>query len=289
MTRRILPLLLILAACAPRPALKVIDVHVHTDFNGKPEPASGIVISKEQLLKEMKTANVVGAVALSMGGGDDEEDLRAHNIIRCAGVGGKVTYEQIEAGLKDGRYVCLKFYLGYVHKYVADDFYKPYYELARKYKVPIVFHTGDTSTKDAKLKYSHPLQLDEFAVDNRDLTLVLAHCGNPWWRDAAEVAYKNANVYLECSGFFESDMVSLSKADIETYMIEPIRWAFGWVDDASRFLYGTDWSLVPMKPYLEAYKKAIPKEHWNKVFYENALKVFPTLKGDRPASAATAR
>jgi predicted TIM-barrel fold metal-dependent hydrolase len=43
-------------------------------------------------------------------------------------------------------------------------------------------------------------------------------------------------------------------------------------------MFGTDWPLSKIKPYLEAYKRAIPKEHWNDVFYENAVKVFKFKK-----------
>jgi hypothetical protein len=29
-----------------------------------------------------------------------------------------------------------------------------------------------------------------------------------------------------------------------------------------------------MKPYVDAYKRAIPREHWRAVFYDNAARVF---------------
>lgn len=32
--------------------------------------------------------------------------------------------------------------------------------------------------------------------------------------------------------------------------------------------------LVSIKPYVEAYKRAIPKEHWKAVFHDNAVRVF---------------
>jgi predicted TIM-barrel fold metal-dependent hydrolase len=39
-------------------------------------------------------------------------------------------------------------------------------------------------------------------------------------------------------------------------------------------MFGTDWPLTAMKPYLDAYKKAIPQEHWKAVFHDNAVRVF---------------
>ena len=35
------------------------------------------------------------------------------------------------------------------------------------FDVPVVFHTGDTSSKRAKLKYADPLTIDEVAVDHQ--------------------------------------------------------------------------------------------------------------------------
>jgi hypothetical protein len=35
-----------------------------------------------------------------------------------------------------------------------------------------------------------------------------------------------------------------------------------------------------MKPYVEAYKLAIPREHWKAVFHDNAVRVFK-LSGQR--------
>ena len=39
----------------------------------------------------------------------------------------------------------------------------------------------------------------------RRSTFVIAHCGNPWIESAAEVAYKNPNVYIECSAMLTGD------------------------------------------------------------------------------------
>lgn len=42
-------------------------------------------------------------------------------------------------------------------------------------------------------------------------------------------------------------------------------------------VYGSDYHLVKgknLKPYLKSYKDAIPKEDWQKVFYENAVCIY---------------
>ena len=39
-------------------------------------------------------------------------------------------------------------------------------------------------------------------------------------------------------------------------------------------MFGTDWPLGSIKHYVQAYKRAIPKEHWKAVFHNNAVRVF---------------
>ncbi len=98
--------------------------------------------------------------------------------------------------------VALKAYLGYLHFGPEDPRYAPYYRLAAKYHLPVIVHTGDNWSTTAKVKYAHPLRMDEVAVDNPDVRFVLAHFGNPWLIDAAEVIFKNPNVWADLSGLF---------------------------------------------------------------------------------------
>lgn len=268
----------------------VIDVHTHPRFTGKPERTSGIPVTREQYIKEMKEAGVIAAVALegSDGVGYDS-DLESLNVIRCAGVGEKVDVPRIEKGLKSGFYKCLKIYLGYIPQYAYSASYEPAYRLAEKYKVPVVFHTGDTYDSDGLLKYSDPLTIDEVAVKHRKITFVIAHCGNPWIQSAAEVAYKNSNVYLDGSAFMIDDINNKPKESVEKLVVEPLSWIFMYVEDPTKLMYGTDWPLVHMKDYLNAFKRAIPKQYWKDVFHDNAIRVFklkvPLSKADAPTKS----
>jgi predicted TIM-barrel fold metal-dependent hydrolase len=55
---------------------------------------------------------------------------------------------------------------------------------------------------------------------------------------------------------------------------------FGYLEDPKKLMFGSDWPLVSMNPYVEAYKRAIPREHWKAVFHDNAVRVFK-LSGQR--------
>ncbi len=255
-------------------AVPVIDAHTHTDFSGGPERTSGIAKTEAQYFKEWQEAGVVGAVAHTSPIGANFHDLKNRNVVYCAGVGLTIDAAAIETGLKSGKYGCIKIYLGYVHRYAYDPAYNAIYRMAEKYDVPVVFHTGDTYSARAKVKYADPLTIDDVAVDHPRVRFVIAHCGNPWIESAAEVTYKNANVYMECSAMLIGNLDQVPPEKVETYVTKPIAWIFGYLEDPRKLMFGTDWPLTSMKPYLEAYKKAIPKEHWQAVFHDNAVRVF---------------
>jgi predicted TIM-barrel fold metal-dependent hydrolase len=183
----------------------------------------------------------------------------------------------VEGLLKTGQVMALKAYLGYVHRFPADPGYRPYYDLAERYKVPVVFHTGDTYSPFAKLKYAHPINIDEVAVDHPKVRFVMAHVGNPWMLDAAEVVYKNVNVWVDLSGLLLGDTVESNDAeqlDERREVVERIQKAFRYAQRPNRFLYGSDWPLAPMAAYRDFIREAIPTEYHDLIFTENAQLVF---------------
>lgn len=274
---------LIAAGCssAPKPHrgvqrafLPVIDAHTHTDFDGKPEATSKISFTLEEYLREMKEAGVVGAVAHTQEYDQGYANLQQYGVIHCAGIRERVDAGVLEEGLKSGRYGCIKIYLGYTYHFASDPLYAPVYQLAERYDVAVIFHTGDTYSTQGKLKYADPLTIDEVAVDHPKVRFVIAHCGNPWIESAAEVAYKNPNVYLDGSALLIGDLNTMDPKVVQEYMIRPLAWIFGYVEDPGKLMFATDWPLVNMSIYLDAFKQAIPREHWNAVFHDNAARVF---------------
>ncbi len=277
----LLPLLIGLGGCtisatpdrADAP-VDIIDAHIHTDFTGRPEPASGIVESLDTLLAAFERAGVVGAVAHTDTAGGGWQDLREHGVLHCGGVGGTPDPERLESGLRDGRYRCIKLYPGYTFRYPTDTIYDPVYRLAARFDVPVVIHTGDTYSSDGRIRFADPLHVDDVAVANRDVRLVIAHAGYPWFRTAAEVAYKNPNVWIEASAFMVGDPSGVDDEWLERFVVEPIEWVFGYIEEPSKLLFGSDWPLVDIAGYVEAYRRAIPREHWAAVFHDNAVAVF---------------
>lgn len=190
----------------------------------------------------------------------------------------KDTLDAFAKKLAGERNVGIKVYAGYRHFYVSDPIYHPFYELAEAYDVPVVIHTGDTANAQGKLKYSHPLTVDEVAVDFPRVKFVMAHYGNPWLADATEVAKKNPNVYIDLSGLAEGIFsVEPFMQDNSGYFAFLQMW-MKYLARYDKLMYGSDWPLVNVPAYLALIRRLLPRHYHAAVFYENALRVFPKIK-----------
>lgn len=148
---------------------------------------------------------------------------------------------------KAGRIVAVKFYTGYYHT-MPNELTNI---LSRMNEVgcPAIFHCGDclNSVKCAKLKYAHPLNIDEVAVDYPNMNFIIAHCGFPWVKDAAEVCYKNENVYSDISGFVYKNFAGDDLVKFEKMLRE-----FTDIASHEKLLFGTDWPISNQFAYVDA-------------------------------------
>lgn len=183
--------------------------------------------------------------------------------------------DELEGWLKERKIIGIKLYLGYQHVYPYDKKCAPIYELRQKYDAPVIFHTGDTlagAAPNPKLKYAHPFNIDEVATDFPRLKIVMAHLGNPWLDDCAEILYKNDNVYADISGLVVGDDLDSSYGDL---MRSRIKKLITYVGSEDKLLYGTDWPLVPMSPYIKfANSLGLSSDGLDRLFYKNAMRLF---------------
>ena len=149
----------------------------------------------------------------------------------------------LEAGLVKG----LKLYPGYEPFYPHDPRCKVIYDLATEFDVPVMFHSGDTYSPTGKVRYSHPLHIDDVAVDNPAMKIVICHVGNPWIRDCMEVVYKNTNVYADISGLTLGDFSDR----FERYMLDQVTELIAYAGEPRYLLYGTDWPIASMRSYIK--------------------------------------
>ncbi len=183
----------------------------------------------------------------------------------------------LEERIRDGMVKGIKLYPGYDHYAINDPSLESVFRIAAKHDVPVMIHTGDTYSKTAKVRMAHPLLVDDVAVDYPDVRFVMCHLGNPWFQDAAEVLYKNDNVFADISGLtlgeFEYKFeryVAMRLKEMITYMGDP----------GKQLMYGTDWPLVHMKPYIKLlHELELTDEQLENVAWKTATRVFKIDEG----------
>src|SRR5258706_15870787 len=96
--------------------------------------------------------------------------------------------------------------LEFVKKPYNDPSYFPVYELANRYGWIVLFHTGIVlrrkfdEPEDVASGRMRPIYLEEIARRFPKITVLGAHCGNPEYEWAAEIARWNPNVFWDLSG-----------------------------------------------------------------------------------------
>ena len=96
--------------------------------------------------------------------------------------------------------------LEFVKKPYNDPSYLPVYELANRHGWIVLFHTGIVlrrkfdEPEDVASGRMRPIYLEEIARRFPKITVLGAHCGNPEYEWAAEVARWNPNVFFDLSG-----------------------------------------------------------------------------------------
>ena len=266
--------------------MKIIDAHFHmfpeTDFGLARLHEVGHEPGFPYLQQYYKEHDFVHGVIMSNGPLDPEAHVCPPEFHYCIGLDSMGNdrsraareLEHLEANLKLPQCCGVKLYPGYSTISISDPCYEPVYQLAEKYDKPVAIHMGQTAHPHANLKYSHPLELDAVAVAHPKLQFVMCHFGNPFLPDAAAVAEKNANVAVDLSGLLEG------YTPLEEYFEEQAGYVLmlkGWiayVNDWSKFMFGTDFPAVNLQNYVEFCQRLIPEKHWEEFFFGNANRIY---------------
>ena len=208
------------------------------------------------------------------------------NVGYCLGVDSEaITPENAEKTAQEFEYylqrdphcVGIKFYMGYQNVYLYDARHEPLFELAKAYDVPVAMHSGETANHHGRLRYAHPLTVDEAASEHPDVRFVICHVGNPWIPDAIEVASKNENVFIDFSGLWEHRLTPKREREIAAFR-QYVRMWLEYHELWDKIMYGSDWPLVNIPDNIRNLGKIVPEEHWNEFYYENALRVYSRIQ-----------
>jgi len=132
-----------------------------------------------------------------------------------------------ELGLKG-----LKLYPITQHFFPNDKKMYPICEVAQELNVPILWHLSPIFRRDAPLKYSEPLLLEDLAIDFPDLKMIVAHLGFPNEVELFALMRKQPNVFAEISG-----------CTTQPYRFYNSLTAAVDYGVADKLLFGSDWPL----------------------------------------------
>lgn len=176
----------------------------------------------------------------------------------------------------------IKLYPGYQYFYPSDKKVYPIAKLCQKYSKPLIFHSGDVYDPEntSILKYSHPIYVDELAVKFPECKIIISHFGFPNFIEAANVVYKNKNVYTDISGTIDEVNTKEEAKNLFNQYVEDLKRVIAYIPDIKqKTMFGTDYGgedtpLNEVEPYIRVVEKVFPKTNQENVFYKLAEKIF---------------
>jgi len=241
-----------------------VDTHLHLSRWWPDIRATGyrtdLDFTVEGLLREMDAAGIGQGILIQVNDAPTVEKgliearglvAQSHGRLRLVSTvdptkGPKAVADQIARWEKVPELTGIKLFPGYNPFYPHDRRLDPVYEYAQRRKLPVLIHTGDTLDSLALVKYARPIEVDEVAVRFREVPFVLCHFGNPWVDEAAEVVYKNPNVYADTSGLHAHPSHPLFDRMVQLCRQRVLEGIL-MVGATNRILYGSDWPLIDLK------------------------------------------
>jgi predicted TIM-barrel fold metal-dependent hydrolase len=152
----------------------------------------------------------------------------------------------------------------------------PLYEVFAEARLPVLFHTGHSGIGTnmpggggIRLKYGHPMPIDDVAVDFPDLPIIMAHPSFPWQDEAISICLHKPTVYIDLSGwspkYFSPTLVQYANTLLKT-----------------KVLFGSDYPLITPDRWLADFERiAIRDEVRPLILRENAIRLFGGSEGGR--------
>jgi predicted TIM-barrel fold metal-dependent hydrolase len=153
--------------------------------------------------------------------------------------------EEVDRAILDHGLSGIVFEPGFLGLSPIDRRCYPVYARCAQLGVPVGLHTGINFSSHGPLEFERPVLIDRIACDFPQLTLICHHGGWPWPHEAAAVAWKHKNVYLEFGAIAPRYMAPGAGGgwgDIAHLMDTVLR---------ERVLFGADWPMLRYERALE--------------------------------------
>ena len=181
---------------------------------------------------------------------------------------GEMAVAEIERASKKLGLIGVKFQAAVQGFFPNDQRFYPLWETCQALGLPVQFHTGTTGIgaglpggMGIKLKYCHPMYLDDVAADFPNLTIIACHPSWPWQEEMIAVLTHKANIYNELSGWSPEYFSESLKREIG-----------GRLQD--KFMFGSDYpALTHERLFADWEKSGFKPEVLDKVYLKNAQRI----------------
>ena len=181
---------------------------------------------------------------------------------------GEMAVAEIERASKKLGLIGVKFQAAVQGFFPNDQRFYPLWETCQALGLPVQFHTGTTGIgaglpggMGIKLKYCHPMYLDDVAADFPNLTIIACHPSWPWQEEMIAVLNHKANIYNELSGWSPKYFSESLKREIG-----------GRLQD--KFMFGSDYpALTHERLFADWEKSGFKPEVLDKVYLKNAQRI----------------
>ncbi|MEI6125922.1 MAG: amidohydrolase family protein [Pseudomonadota bacterium] len=134
--------------------------------------------------------------------------------------------------------------------YPNDQRLYPAYAKAAELSIPVVIHSGiKPPSEGSRLKYCHPIHIDDIAVDFPELKIIVAHGAYPWVDDLIMTGLYAQNIYVDISTLNQIEEVLGYEVVLPT--LRRLTCSLG----ASRIVFGSD-GIFNLEPLIRAVKNA---------------------------------
>lgn len=181
---------------------------------------------------------------------------------------GKLAVQELERSVKELGLRGLKLHPTTQAFSPNDPHFYPLWEKAAELEIPVLFHSGQTGVGSGtpggggyKLKYAHPMLLDDVAADFPTLTIIMAHPAVPWQEEQLAVVLHKGNVYMDLSGWSPKYFRPILVKYISSILQDKV-------------LFGSDYPVLQPDRWLRDFETLELKEEVRqKILLENAKKV----------------
>ena len=175
---------------------------------------------------------------------------------------GAQAVDEIEYAVKELGFTGIKSVASALELDINDKAFYPCYGKAQEMGIPILIHTGSVQLKGLRVRYVHPLMIDDVAFDFPDLKIICAHLGGWQYQDAIAMLFHHQNVFAD-----------LSFWPMHPLYVDLIPWSLLEQTVSDKILFGSDYPAgqTPKEAAEAVNKLPVSQSFKEKILGNNAV------------------